>query len=335
MTSVAVTADAEARRAAPARRLPVLRGARRTASRSRTSTRPRRPQKPRQVLDAMRDFYETRTRTCTAASTGSPSARPRATRARARRCARFVNAPSTREVIFTRSATEALNLVAYAWGLDNLGPGDVVVVTELEHHSNFVPWQYVAEPHRRRASGRSRSTSTGELQLDALDEIAARGQRQGRRHQPRLELARDDQPGRASSPPGRTSRARSWSSTPRRRRRTGRSTSRRSAATSSPSRRTRCAARAASARSGAARELLEAMAPFNLGGEMIRSVALERTTWDELPYKFEAGTPRDRGGRRLRRRDRLPHRGRPRRDRAARARARPRTRSSGSPSSTG
>ena len=70
------------------------------------------------------------------------------------------------------------------------------------------------------------------------------------------------------------------------------------------------------------RELLEAMPPFNLGGEMIRSVALEETTWNELPYKFEAGTPADRRGRRLRRRDRLPRGDRPGRDRAARARAR-------------
>src|SRR3970040_3098469 len=57
----------------------------------------------------------------------------------------LINAPDAREVIFTRNATEGLNLVAYAWGLSNLGPGDVVLVTELEHHSNFVPWQYIAK----------------------------------------------------------------------------------------------------------------------------------------------------------------------------------------------
>src|SRR5436305_8974650 len=57
---------------------------------------------------------------------------------------RFLSAPSPREVVFTRNATEAINLVAYAWGLNNLGRGDLVLVTELEHHSNFVPWQYIA-----------------------------------------------------------------------------------------------------------------------------------------------------------------------------------------------
>src|SRR6476646_4080398 len=56
-----------------------------------------------------------------------------------------VSSHKPREVIFTRNATESLNLVAYAWGLSNLGPGDAVVVTELEHHSNFVPWQYIAQ----------------------------------------------------------------------------------------------------------------------------------------------------------------------------------------------
>ena len=107
----------------------------------------------------------------------------------------FVNAPSTREVVFVRSATEGLNLVAYAWGLENLGPGDVVVITELEHHSNFVPWQFVA--NRTGASFRHIPIDdAGELQLDALDEIAASGKVKVVAEQPRLELARDDQPGR-------------------------------------------------------------------------------------------------------------------------------------------
>src|SRR3990172_4937666 len=102
-------------------------------------------QKPRQVLDAMREFYESSYANvhrgvyelANRATDGYEGAREKV---RA-----FINAESTREVIFTRNATEALNLVAYAWGLDNLGPGDVVVVTELEHHSNFVPWQYMAK----------------------------------------------------------------------------------------------------------------------------------------------------------------------------------------------
>src|ERR1044071_848741 len=101
-------------------------------------------QKPSQVLDAMREFYE---HSYANVHRGVYTLAERATAGYegAREKVRaFIKAPSNREVIFTRSATEALNLVAYAWGLDNLGPGDVVVVTDLEHHSSFVPWQYVA-----------------------------------------------------------------------------------------------------------------------------------------------------------------------------------------------
>ena len=126
------------------------------------------------MLDELRTFYET---SYANVHRGVYDLAERATAAfeGAREKARaFVNAPSAREVIFTRSSTEALNLVAYAWGLDNLGPGDVVVITELEHHANFVPWQFIAQ--RTGASFRHIPIDDlGELQLDALDELAASG----------------------------------------------------------------------------------------------------------------------------------------------------------------
>src|SRR5947199_163914 len=131
-------------------------------------------QKPRQVLDAQREFYET---SYTNVHRGVYLLAERATERfeGAREKVRaLINAASTREIVFTRSATEALNLVAYAWGLDNLGPGDLVVVTELEHHSNFVPWQFIA----RRTGAEFRSIpidDAGELRLDALDAIASAG----------------------------------------------------------------------------------------------------------------------------------------------------------------
>ena len=131
-------------------------------------------QKPRAVLEAMTRFYET---SYANIHRGVYDLGERATEAYegAREKARaFVNAESTREVVFTHNVTAAINLVAYGWGLDNLGPGDLVVVTEMEHHSNFVPWQYIA--------GRTGAEFTvipvdenGELQLDELDAIAARG----------------------------------------------------------------------------------------------------------------------------------------------------------------
>ena len=86
----------------------------------------------------------------------------------------FLNAPDAREVIFTRNATEGINLVAYAWGLSNLGPGDLVVVTELEHHSNFVPWQFIAG----KTGAELRMIpldEQGELDLSVLDESRAAG----------------------------------------------------------------------------------------------------------------------------------------------------------------
>ena len=129
-------------------------------------------QKPRQVLDAMTRFYETSYANvhrgvyelAERATEGLEHARER-TRA-------FINAPSTREIIFVRNATEAINVVAYAWGLWNLKPGDVVIVTELEHHSNFVPWQYIAA--RTGAEFRLLPLDDdGDLRLEALDDVAS------------------------------------------------------------------------------------------------------------------------------------------------------------------
>ena len=119
-------------------------------------------QKPRQMLDAMREFYET---SYANVHRGVYRLAERATEAleTAREKVRaLLNAPAAREVIFVRNATEGINLVAYAHGLATLGPGDLVVVTELEHHSNYVPWQYVAgrtgaiPARKRRASSRRR-----------------------------------------------------------------------------------------------------------------------------------------------------------------------------------
>ena len=102
-------------------------------------------QKPRQMLEAMQHFYET---SYANVHRGVYELAERATEGleTAREKIRaHLNAPAAREVIFVRNATEGINLVAYAWGLPTLGPGDLVLVTELEHHSNFVPWQYIAQ----------------------------------------------------------------------------------------------------------------------------------------------------------------------------------------------
>src|SRR5919109_3388533 len=127
-------------------------------------------QKPRQMLDAMREFYET---SYANVHRGVYQLAERATEGleTAREKVRaLLNAQSAREVIFVRNATEGINLVAYAWGLPNLGPGDLVLVTELEHHSNYVPWQYVAK--RTGADFQMIPLDEhGELRLDELDGI--------------------------------------------------------------------------------------------------------------------------------------------------------------------
>ena len=242
-------------------------------------------QKPRQVLDTLRDFYET---SYANVHRGVYLLSERATEAYegARETARaFVNAPAARELIFTRSATESINLVAYAWGLDNLGPGDVVLVTELEHHSNFVPWQYIAK--RVGADFRLLPIDdNGELQLDALDEHDG------------VKVVATNLVSNSLGTVNPVTKLAAWAHE-------------RGAimvvdaAQGAPHHRVDvqelgcdflafsshklCGPSGVGALWGRA-ELLEQMAPFNLGGHMIRSVKAEETTWGELPYKFEAGT---------------------------------------------
>jgi cysteine desulfurase/selenocysteine lyase len=246
-------------------------------------------QKPRQVLDAMREFYE---HSYANVHRGVYTLSERATSGfeGAREKVRaFVNAPSNREVIFTRSATEALNLVAYAWGLDNLGPGDVVVITELEHHANFVPWQFIAK--RTGAEfAHIPIDDLGELQLDSLDELASRGN---------VKVVANNLVSNTLGTINPVEKLAEWAHAQG-------AIMVVDAAQAAPHRpidvqalgcdflafssHKLCGPSGVGALWGR-RELLEAMAPFNLGGEMIRSVALDRTSWNELPYKFEAGTP--------------------------------------------
>jgi cysteine desulfurase / selenocysteine lyase len=121
--------------------------------------------KPRVVLGAMRDYYE-----CIGANvhrgvyTLSSEATELYEAARGS-LARLLHAPQPQSVIFTRNTTEAINLVAYAWGLAHLHTGDEIIVTELEHHSNLVPWQMVAQ--MRGASVKAvRITNDGRLDLE-------------------------------------------------------------------------------------------------------------------------------------------------------------------------
>jgi len=245
-------------------------------------------QKPRQVLDAMTAFYET---SYANVHRGVYELAERATEALelAREKARaFVNAPAAREIVFLRNATEAINLVAYAWGLGNLGPGDVVLVTELEHHSNYVPWQFIAG--KTGADFRMLPLDDqGELRLDLLDETAAGG------------TVKVVAAGYVSNSLGTVNPIEQLA----------RWAHERGAivvcdaAQAAPHRRVDVQTLGADfvAVSGhkmcgpsgigflwGRSELLEAMDPFLTGGHMIRKVGFEATSWGELPHKFEAGT---------------------------------------------
>jgi cysteine desulfurase/selenocysteine lyase len=245
-------------------------------------------QKPRQVLDAMTQFYET---SYGNVHRGVYALAERATEAfegARERIARFVNAPSSRELIFTRNATEGLNLVAYAWGLTNLGPGDLVVVTELEHHSNFVPWQYIAK--RTGAGFRMIPlTESGELDIDVLDGFVADG---------RVKVVATNLVSNALGTINPVERLSAWAHEHD-------AIMVVDGAQAAPhlaidvqalgcdffafSAHKLCGPSGVGALWGR-RELLEAMEPFNLGGHMIRKVQFEETTWGDLPHKFEAGT---------------------------------------------
>jgi cysteine desulfurase / selenocysteine lyase len=245
-------------------------------------------QKPRQVIEAMSRFYETsyaNVHRGVYALSERSTAEFEAAREKVRA---FVNAPSAREVIFTRNATEGLNLVAYAWGLVNLGPGDLVVVTELEHHSNFVPWQYVAK--RTGAGFRMIPlTESGELDFDSLDEVARDGN---------VRVVANNLVSNALGTINPVEKLTAWAHEQG-------AIMVVDAAQAAPHKRVdvqalgcdflafsahkMCGPSGVGALWGKAK-LLEGMEPFNLGGHMISKVRFEETTWGELPHKFEAGT---------------------------------------------
>jgi cysteine desulfurase / selenocysteine lyase len=245
-------------------------------------------QKPDAVLAAMNHYYAT----CNAnIHRGIYRIAEEATAAyedARRRVARFVNARSPRELVFTRNSTEAINLVAYAWGRSRLTEGDALVLTEMEHHSNLVPWQILAR-ERGVELRFIPVTGGGELDLAALPALLADGRVKliGVVHisnvlgtvNPVAEIARlahaqgalvlvdasqsvphcpvdvqalgcDFMAFTSHKMLGPTGIGALW----------GR------------------------------RELLEAMPPFLGGGEMIREVKLRESQWNELPWKFEAGT---------------------------------------------
>ncbi len=245
-------------------------------------------QTPRAVLDAMSRYYLEQRANVHRGDYALAFEATLAYEAARDRIARFLGAPDRRGVVFTRGTTEALNLVAHAWGRRHLGPGDEVLLTVAEHHSNLVPWQLAA-----RARGATLRflplTEEGELDLSALDRLLTRRTRL-------LAVT-----GMSNVLGARVPLAALVSA--------ARSVGARvlvDAAQLALHERIDLAGLGADflALSGhkllgptgigvlAARpERLEEMDPFLAGGEMVDDVTLEGATWNELPYRFEAGTP--------------------------------------------
>ncbi len=244
-------------------------------------------QKPQAVLDAMDDYYRT---TNANIHRGvyeiSEIATDRYEKARGR-IARFIGAASSREVVYTRNTTEAINLVAYSWARANLKDGDAILLSKMEHHSNLVPWQILAQ--ERDVELRYLDVSpNGTLVLDDLDEVL-KGVRL-------VSVAHMSNVLGTINPVERIIAAAHKAGT----------LVLLDAAQSVPHLPVNVAALDVDfmAFSGhkmcgptgvgvlyGKRNLLEEMPPFMGGGDMISTVTLDGFTPNQLPWKFEAGTP--------------------------------------------
>jgi cysteine desulfurase/selenocysteine lyase len=246
-------------------------------------------QKPQVVLDALRDFYET--------SNANPHRGAYALSVRATECyqqareriARFLGVRDPDCLIFTRGTTEALNLVVGSWGRANISRGDEIVITALDHHANFVPWQQLAlEQHARLRI--CELTADGRLDLDCLRELLT----------PKTKVVAFNHVSNALGTINpvheivKLVRANTDAITVC------------DGAQSAPHFPVSFDSLGVDfyAFSGhkmlgpmglggliGKREMLETMPPYQTGGDMIEFVYDDRTTWNVLPHKFEAGTP--------------------------------------------
>jgi cysteine desulfurase / selenocysteine lyase len=245
-------------------------------------------QKPQAVIDAMSTYYQTyHANVHRGVYALSEEATAAMEKARIK-VARFINARKGKQIIFTRNTTESINLVAYSWGGANIHTGDLIVLTIMEHHSNLIPWQLLAE----RTGARLEFipvTEDGLLRLDVYEQLL--------RQQPKLVAFTHMSNVLGTINPAREMIAQAHAAG---------ATVLLDGAQSVPhfpvdvqeldadflcfSGHKMLGPTGIGVLYGK-RELLEAMPPFMGGGDMIAKVGLHKSTWNELPWKFEAGTP--------------------------------------------
>ena len=246
-------------------------------------------QKPRQVIDALVEYYEGyNANVHRGVHALSQEATERYEEARAK-VATFIGAESSSEIIWTRNASESLNLVAYTWAEENIREGDEIVVTPYEHHSNLVPWQKVARDKGARLRILPMLESDNSLDMSRLDEFIT----------PRTKLLAvvhmSNGIGIVNPVRKLADKARAVGATVLI-----------DATQSAPhmpvdvndldcdfltlSGHKMLGPTGIGALYGK-REILESMEPFMRGGEMVLEVWYDRATWNDIPMKFEAGTP--------------------------------------------
>ena len=245
-------------------------------------------QKPRQVVDRMVAFYETENanvhRGVYELSEKATAAYEHARDA----CARFIGAPSSRSMVFTRGTTESINLVRYTWARTNIHEGDEILLTEMEHHSNLIPWQLLAQE-----SGAVLKhipiDDDGTLRLSALDELLTKKTKLvslGLMSNVLGTINPVRQIADAAHAVGALVMVDAAQAAPH----LAFDVQELDADFLAYSAHKMCGPTGAGVLY-AREHLLEEMPPFHGGGEMIREVWLDRATWNEIPYKFEAGTP--------------------------------------------
>ncbi|PMB52991.1 cysteine desulfurase [Fischerella thermalis CCMEE 5201] len=245
-------------------------------------------QKPLFVLDTLRDYYEQYNANVHRGVHTLSAKATEAYEAARDKVAAFVNAASRQEIVFTRNATEAINLVAYSWGMNNLQPGDEIILSVMEHHSNIVPWQFVAaktgavlkfveltpeetldlEHFQKLLSDKTKLVSVVHVSntlgcINPVAEICTLAHKYG------AKVLIDACQSVPHMPVDVQQIGCDWLVA---------------------SGHKMCAPTGIGILYGKL-ELLQAMPPFFGGGEMIAEVFLDHSTYADLPHKFEAGTP--------------------------------------------